>query len=229
MQTEVVVSTEKSSLCSHAKVLRRAYQIYLDWFVWRTAQVQVWWSEHTKEAEEISSKVMQHTQSKALITFDRVKTQSETNSSESFHEHTRRRRKQCATRESFPLVTFVCSSNALLSPQRNATIFVHQSAMEIHFLIFFFILAENYFVRKKAEKRKKKQKILQLSELIYGCFCGRRKIFFLFLMLQGLRTFSFSLEARELSTKHSGDDMCFSNADGEWKSNLNFTHFFWFS
>lgn len=178
MQTEVVVSTEKSSLCSHAKVLRRAYQIYLDWFVWWTAQVQVWWSEHTKEAEEISSKVMQHTQSKALITFDRVKTQSETNSSESFHEHTRRRRKQCATRESFPLVTFVCSSNALLSPQRNATIFVHQSAMEIHFLIFFFIFSRKLFRSQESGEDKKKTKNFAVVWTHLWLFLREKKDFF---------------------------------------------------
>lgn len=182
MQTEVVVSTEKSSLCSHAKVLRRAYQIYLDWFVWWTAQVQVWWSEHTKEAEEISSKVMQHTQSKALITFERVKTQSETNSSESFHEHTRRRRKQCATRESFPLVTFVCSSNALLSPQRNATIFVHQSAMEIHFLIFFFIFSRKLFhSQESGEDEKKHKKFCSCLNSFMAVFAGEERFFFYFL------------------------------------------------
>lgn len=186
MQTEVVVSTEKSSLCSHAKVLRRAYQIYLDWFVWWTAQVQVWWSEHTKEAEEISSKVMQHTQSKALITFDRVKTQSETNSSESFHEHTRRRRKQCATRESFPLVTFVCSSNALLSPQRNATIFVHQSAMEIHFLIFFFIFSRKLFHSQESGEDEKKTKNFAVVWTHLWLFLREKKDFFLFLMSAGL-------------------------------------------
>lgn len=135
---------------------------------------------------------------------------SETNSSESFHEHRRGRR---AARRAFATkVTFLVFSFPLR--RLNATIFMHLSATE---KIYFYISLSYDAVSGCMRRNESAKKISQI-------FCSCLNSFMDFVEKDGKDQTNYSLEtflnagiaqsgARAYSDREI--DMCFSNADGE--------------